>query len=158
MIQNLSDSSYKETLENQISKMEMKLSINSVAEEIKDKLKVCSKSIEKKHIKCRYNDRGFCRNQFECVYFHSEKICEKALSSGKCLKYKTCVQRNPKNCKHWMGDTRGCLRGSECKYLHNSSKKGINIKKNKNYHETKSEGHNNIDDRKKINEKMMTTV
>ena len=54
MIQNLSDSSYKETLENQISKMEMKLSINSVAEEIKDKLKVCSKSIEKKHIKCRF--------------------------------------------------------------------------------------------------------
>jgi hypothetical protein len=153
MIQNLSDSSYKETLEHQIDKMGMKLSINCVADEVKDKVKVCDKSKPKKHIKCRYNDRGLCRSKFECVYFHSEKICDKALSSGKCLEYKTCFQRHPKDCKHWMGDTRGCLRGSECKYLHNSSKKGNNIKKDKNFHETKSEGQHNTDDGKKIIEK-----
>ena len=40
-----------------------------------------------------------------------------------------------------MGDTKGCLRGNQCKYLHVSSKKGKNIKqnkscpKNKNYKE-----------------------
>ena len=150
MIQNLSESCYKETLENEINKLVMKLSLNCVADEIKDKVKVCDKSIQKKHIKCRYNDRGFCRSQSECVYFHSEEICDKALSSSKCVEHKTCFQRHPKDCKHWMGDTRGCLRGSECKYLHNSRKKGINIKKDKNYHGTESEGQNNIDDRKKI--------
>ena len=44
-----------------------------------------------------------------------------------------------------MGDSRGCLRGDVCKYLHQSSKKGIHIKSNKNYHDTKSETENRRD-------------
>ena len=36
----------------------------------------------------------------------------------------------------------GCLRGDVCKFLHKSSKKGINIKSNKNYDDTKSETQN----------------
>ena len=47
--------------------------------------------------------------------------------------------RHPRDCKHWKGDVRGCLRGNECKYLHDLTKKGINVKSNKNNHEIDNE-------------------
>ena len=84
MIQNLSASSYKETLENQINQMEMKVSINCVKDKTKDKVEVSDNCLQKKNIKCRYNDRGFCRSQLECLYLHSEKVCDNVLLSGKC--------------------------------------------------------------------------
>ena len=52
-----------------------------------------------------------------------------------------------------MGDTRGCLRKEECKYLHISSKKGIHVKRNTNYHETKHESQNKTDSTEIIIEK-----
>ena len=87
---------------------------------------------------------GCCRSQLECLYLHSEKVCDNVLLSGKCSESKRCLQRHPRDCKYWMGDTRGCLRGQECKYLHNPSKEGKNIRPNKNCHETKSEGQNKM--------------
>ena len=65
MIQNISSSSYKETLEIQINQMVMKLSINCVTHKIKDKEVVIDDSVEK-NIKCRYNDRGYFKTQSEC--------------------------------------------------------------------------------------------
>ena len=155
MIQNISSSSYKETLEIQINKMEMKLSINCVTHKIKDKEVVIDDSVEKKkkNIKCRYNDRGYCKTQSECVFLHSDIICDKVFSNSKCSDSKECLLRHPKDCKHWMGDSRGCLRGDVCKYLHQSSKKGIHIKSNKNYHDTKSETENRRDKHEIIIEK-----
>ena len=131
MIQNLSASEHKETLENQINKMEMILIIQDVT--VQGKAEVIVEKKQKPTIKCRYNDRGFCKSKSECGFFHSEKICEKILSNEKCLEHKVCLQRHPKDCKHWMGDTRGCLRENECKYLHDSNKKGKKIKQNKSY-------------------------
>ena len=108
---------------------------------------------KKKNIKCRYNDRGYCKTQSECVFLHSDIICDKVFSNSKCSDSKECLLRHPKDCKHWMGDSRGCLRGDVCKYLHQSSKKGIHIKSNKNYHDTKSETENRRDKHEIIIEK-----
>ena len=43
------------------------------------------------------------------------------------------------NVNHWTGDTRGCLRGKQCMYLHNSGKKGVKVKMNKSNYEMESE-------------------
>ena len=148
MIQNLDTSNYKETLENKINKLEMKLSINSVSDTFKDKVEVFDDHREKRNkIKCRYNDRGYCKSQSECVFLHSDKVCDKVLSNGTCSESKVCLLRHPRNCKHWMGDTRGCLRGDECKYLHISSKKGIHVKRNPNNHDTTRETQNKTDNK-----------
>ena len=93
---------------------------------------------KKKDVKCRYHNCGYC-SQSGCVFLHPEKVCDKVLSNGKCPDSKECLHRHPKDCKHWMGDSRGCLRGDVCKYLHQSNKKGINLKVNKNYDDTKIE-------------------
>ena len=96
MIQTLSESSYKETLEKQVNSMEMKLSKNCATDRIKDKEEVFEKSKEfKKNTKCRYNNRGYCKSQMECVYFHSDRICDKVLSNSKCTESETCHQRHP---------------------------------------------------------------
>ena len=64
----------------------------------------------------------------------SNQICDKIPSN---VKSKECLLRHPKDCKDWMEDTRDCVRGNVCKYLHISSKKGLHIKSN--YHDTKIE-------------------
>ena len=123
------------------TKVNKELSNNCARHIIKDKEEVIDTSVDKqkRKVKCRYNDRGYCRQLSECVFLHSDIICDKVLSNGKCSDSKECLLRHPKDCKHWMGDSRGCLRGDVCKYLHQSNKKGINLKVNKNYDDTKSE-------------------
>ena len=49
-----------------------------------------------------------------------------------------------------MGDTRGCLRGDECNYMHISSKKGIHVKRNPNNHDTTRETQNKTDNKEKL--------
>ena len=137
IIQNLGDSSYKEMLENQIKIMEMKVSINGTSDQREEKAVIIDDPLEKKksNLKCRYNDRGFCKSRLDCVYSHSKIICDKLLSNGQCPESKSCPLRHPRDCKHWKGDVRGCLRGNDCKYLHDLIKKGINVKGNKNNHD-----------------------
>ena len=55
-----------------------------------------------------------------------------------------CSRRNPKECKFWLGDPRGCLRGQICKYLHRAESLRKNIK-NRVIIEEKAKGRNNTD-------------
>ena len=57
-----------------------------------------------------------------------------------------------------MGDSSGCLRGIECRYLHDPSKKGRNIKTYKNNQETKREGLSKKDDEEITIEKRVDKV
>ena len=54
-----------------------------------------------------------------CVYYHSDNICDEFLRKGMCSEPKSvCLFRHPKECKYWLGDTKGCLRGELCNYFH----------------------------------------
>ena len=77
-------------------------------------------------------------------------MCDKLLSTGQCSEPKRCLWRHPKDCRHWTGDSRGCLRGNICKFMHNSSKKGMNIKAIKSNQDIKSREKNKTDDEKMI--------
>jgi hypothetical protein len=50
------------------------------------------------------------------------------LMPGQCEESRWCLERHPKDCKFWLGDPRGCLRGQQCKYLHKIENKGKNVK------------------------------
>lgn len=86
--------------------------------------------------RCRHNNAGFCKMGGECVYYHTDKICDKFLSDGKCSEPKLCWLRHPKECKFWLGDRQGCLRGQECMYLHKIENKGRNIKESNLKHDS----------------------
>ena len=92
---------------------------------------------EQSNKKCRYNNVGYCKMGTDCVYNHSNKVCDEFLTT-RCPDPKSCSYRHPKECKFWLGDPRGCLRGQECKYLHKMENKGRHIKT--------SEGDCNIED------------
>ena len=71
----------------------------------------------------------------DCVYYHSDGICDGFLRTGLCPEPKgDCWLRHPKECKHWLGDTRGCLRGELCKYLHKTENEGKNLKGHEHKH------------------------
>ena len=65
---------------------------------------------------CKFNRRGYCRQQNDCEFFHSNKICEIYLDKGTCWK-QDCRLRHPKPCRYgnW------CFRGKSCLYLHSTS-------------------------------------
>ena len=119
----------KEKFSNKVLQMEMVLSFGKTRgiQPIEDKRRKI----------CRHFNKGFCKMKDECVYFHKERICDASLQTGVCTEPKgVCWLRHPKECKHWLGDTRGCLRGEECKYLHKTENEGTNLK----VHETEHEG------------------
>ena len=69
----------------------------------------------KSHKRCRYFNRGHCRNKSECRFAHPSQSCSKYLEEGKC-EGQSCAYRHPKICK-WMKARNGCRRHN-CDYLH----------------------------------------
>ena len=66
--------------------------------------------------RCRYFNSGFCREGTSCLFQHHEQTCQEYLQSGKCLSYRSCLYRHPKECRYWKGNK--CYRGENCVFLH----------------------------------------
>lgn len=132
--ENVFPNAAKEKLINKIVQMEMMVDLVKPKE---------NEVLESKRIKrCRYNNAGFCKMGTECLFHHSEEICEQYLMDGKCSRGKLCFNRHPKECKFWLGDPRGCYRGQACKYLHkvqNKGKKIIELKNKNDVHDIKTD-------------------
>ena len=107
-------------LHNKIIQMEMKISF------VEPNEKLFTNGIKQQ--KCRHNNAGYCKMEAQCAYFHNDKICDQYLTDGKCSQPRLCPDRHPKECKFWLGDPRGCLRGQICRYLHLDENKGKKIR------------------------------
>ena len=66
--------------------------------------------------KCRYYNRGYCKYDKRCRYFHPREICQDYLEHQKC-ETKGCGKRHPRRCK-WDQSKEGCKRNLDCVYLH----------------------------------------
>ena len=86
---------------------------NSEDDLVKD---VKIKKIENKSLKkCRYFNRGHCKNKSECQFSHPSESCAIYLQEGICQE-KPCQSRHPKVCK-WTKTETGCRR-QDCDFLH----------------------------------------
>ena len=74
-----------------------------------------------KHSKCRYWNRGYCREGEKCKYIHPKEDCKTQQDKGKC-EDRQCEQRHRRYCRYYNSES-GCYRGDKCHYLHSSSKK-----------------------------------
>ena len=89
------------------------------------------KEIQSK-IKCKYVNKGFCKEGFQCVFYHPKEDCESHLGGIPC-KNKECLKRHRHICKYW-DSKRGCSRRSQCSYLHEVPKYNIKnlVKRSRN--------------------------
>ena len=69
-----------------------------------------------KQIKCKYNNRGYCRKRKQCKYIHSNIICEEH-TNGEVCGNKYCEFRHPKKCLYFRMKYK-CRFGVLCQYLH----------------------------------------
>ena len=99
-------------------------------------------NIRKSPRKCRFFNRGYCKYQDNCSYFHSNTICESYLKNGICDE-KACLSRHPRQCRYWSTRAEGCQRENRCQYLHVSSNRfiaaAINMTGNENANQSNNE-------------------
>ena len=71
---------------------------------------------KKSKTKCRYYNRGYCKEGESCDFLHPSEVCQEYVYNGSCPQRNRCQQRHPQSCKFWeQGD---CWRGETCAYLH----------------------------------------
>ena len=107
-------------------------------------------------IKCKFYNRGYCREKSECKFSHLNEICQQYYEFGVCEEGRGCKERHPNKCKFWLkGD---CWRGENCLYLHKDDDLGkeMNVDAN-NINKEPADDANTIneepaDDAKNINE------
>ena len=77
--------------------------------------------------RCKWWNRGYCREKGECSFTHTKGDCEEHLRGG--CNTKGCnILRHRKQCKYFNTDT-GCTRGETCEYLHRKNKGDKETKK-----------------------------
>ena len=76
-------------------------------------------------IKCKFYNRGYCREKSECKFSHLNEICQQYHEFGGCEEGRGCKERHPNKCKFWLkGD---CWRGENCLYLHKEDDFGMEM-------------------------------
>jgi hypothetical protein len=102
-------------------------------EAMKDKLEeIKGEKENKKEIKpqkirkCRYWNRGYCREGRKCFWSHPEGDCQEYLQEGRC-RDRGCPRRHRKVCRYSVGED--CTRKRGCQYLHQDV--GITIKEHR---------------------------
>ena len=81
---------------------------NSVKEVIVDKVM--------EHRRCKWWNRGYCREKERCAFKHPQEDCQDHLK-GRCTTRGCTSLRHRKRCKFFSSET-GCHRGDRCQYLH----------------------------------------
>ena len=93
----------------------MEVAMKAAGLESRDKEK------ERKEIKrCKWWNRGYCREKESCSFDHPSGNCEDHLK-GRCRSKGCKILRHRKICKYFITDTE-CHRGETCEYLHEKDK------------------------------------
>jgi hypothetical protein len=70
----------------------------------------------KEHRRCKWWNRGFCREREGCAFNHPQEDCQDHLK-GRCTTKGCTSFRHRKVCRFFSSEE-GCLRGDSCAYLH----------------------------------------
>ena len=112
-----------------------------------------SKVIEVKEKKrCKWWNRGFCREREKCSFLHDREECQEHLSGG-CTSKGCHTLRHRKQCRYFSSE-KGCHRGDTCEYLHIEE----NHSRERNNAEVESEEKNLVKSKEVQTEKEVTCV
>ena len=66
--------------------------------------------------RCKWWNRGFCRDREKCSFLHRKEDCQEHLSGG-CTIKRCNTLRHRNKCKYFSTEE-GCYRGESCAFLH----------------------------------------
>ena len=66
--------------------------------------------------RCKWWNRGYCKEQDKCLFNHQGEDCGDHLTTGFCTS-QACKSSYLKRCRYWALKE-GCHRGFNCQYLH----------------------------------------
>ena len=69
---------------------------------------------------CSFDRKGYCKQEENCKFFHSQEVCSKYLETGVCNKT-CCRKRHPRHCRYFLRGV--CSRGELCKFLHDQDRR-----------------------------------
>ena len=92
---------------------ELRIDIITNCESVKKEDISDQRKNEKK--KCRYFNRGFCKYDLNCRFYHPDLVCNEYRQEGIC-RQRRCQQRHPRHCRYWTSNPEGCKRGDSCHY------------------------------------------
>ena len=72
---------------------------------------------KKNNSRCRFFNKGFCKNGESCNFLHPDNTCKEYMESGGCSQGSACKERHPQRCRYWSREN--CWRNETCLYLHN---------------------------------------
>ena len=93
--------------------------------------------------KCKYQNRGFCKEGKMCNFVHYNEVCKEHKSFGACPQERVCPFRHPNKCKYWSNGF--CWRGPDCVYLHNPDDKNTDELDDHESEQHESEQHQSDD-------------
>jgi len=92
---------------------------NEIEESIKKIAELSEKEMEDEIKQCVFDRKGYCKEEGNCKYFHSDETCIDFVNSGMCIKQK-CRKRHPQKCRYDQKSI--CFRGESCRYLHGQNR------------------------------------
>ena len=66
----------------------------------KEEFKLLNKSRSQPPRRCKFFNRGFCKEGSACPFLHPLENCQEYCTSGSCLEGKKCIKRHPYKCKY----------------------------------------------------------
>ena len=75
---------------------EMKIEIETLKKPVVETVETSDKENQRKQ--CKYDRKGYCKESENCLFAHSNEICEIYLEQGVCWK-PNCYRRHPKQVK-----------------------------------------------------------
>jgi hypothetical protein len=67
-------------------------------------------------IKCKFYNRGYCKEKDSCEFVHPEETCQEFIDTGYCSAGRLCHGRHPHKCRFWQEGS--CHRDSSCAFQH----------------------------------------
>ena len=128
----------KESNNNQKSMEETMRKLGDEIEHIDNKIKLLDIKEEQslRVRRCSFYNRGYCRLQSDCPFYHPENRCEEYENEGFCIKT-ICRDRHQRTCRYWK---RGqCYRAETCNFSHRDIKDKFNVNKQKPCYKCKNE-------------------
>ena len=101
---------------------DLRILVVKANEDEDDKRKYEERGKDKRDIKCRFHNRGFCKFGRNCKFSHSKVVCSEYREEGIC-RQRGCSKRHPRHCRYWTSKPEGCKRKEACDYLHVSTKR-----------------------------------